>query len=104
MQDKFLDIQAYNLAEFCQKVEAAFNAGYEFDFKDNARYPTSFGSFFSSGMRLKQTAVAGVAPEAPETAVVAQAVVINTDVAATESNEPTDDLTTASAQKRSKVK
>jgi hypothetical protein len=101
MQDKFLDIQAYNLAEFCQKVEAAFNAGYEFDFKDNARYPTSFGSFFSSGMRLKQTTVAA---EAPETAVVAQAVVINTDVAATESNEPTDDLTTASAQKRSKVK
>lgn len=101
MQDKFLDIQAYNLAEFCQKVEAAFNAGYEFDFKDNARYPTSFGSFFSSGMRLKQTTVA---PESPETAAVAQAVVINTDVAATESNEPTDDLTTASAQKRSKVK
>lgn len=100
MQDKFLDIQAYNLAEFCQKVQAGFETGYEFDFNDNARYPTSFGAFYSAGMRLKQTAVVQVAPEAPEPALAAWTEVVDSEVALEDSNESTAVI----AQKRSKVK
>lgn len=42
------EIQAYNLAEFCQQIQDAFNEGFNFDFNNNSHYPTSFGSFFSA--------------------------------------------------------
>lgn len=46
-------IEAYHLAEFCQLVQEKFQEGFTFDFKDNAHYPTSFGTFFTATM-IKQ--------------------------------------------------
>jgi hypothetical protein len=97
MQDKFMDIQAYNLAEFCQKVQQAFNAGYEFDFDDNARYPTSFGTFYSAGMKLKVASTAAVASEPLETASVELSTESDTNVPTEAKDDPT-------AAKRSKAK
>ena len=109
MQTEILDIQAYNLAEFCQKVQAGFEAGFEFDFETNARYPTSFGSFYSAVLRKKQQTITSelvadseVAPEAPKTASEGESAVVDTNAASTVLNEPTAPADTA--QKRSKVK
>jgi len=63
-QDK-KQIEAYNLAEFCQLAQDHFNKGFTFDFADNAHYPTSFGSFFSAVM-IKQAEAVKQIQEATE--------------------------------------
>lgn len=45
---KTIHVEAYNLAEFCQKSQELLKQGYVFDFDTNANYPTSFGSYFSA--------------------------------------------------------
>jgi hypothetical protein len=109
MQTEILDIQAYNLAEFCQKVQAGFEAGFEFDFETNARYPTSFGSFYSAVLRKKQQTITSelaadseVALEGSKTASDNESAVVDTNVVPTVFNDPT--ATVDTAQKRSKVK
>lgn len=97
MQDTIMDIQAYNLAEFCQKVQQAFYAGYEFDFDSNERYPTSFGTFYSAIMKLKEVTPAQVATEAAETASDEFSTATDTNVAL----QAKDDSTAA---KRAKAK
>ncbi len=51
------EINAYNLGEFCKEIQEAFQQGFNFDFENNANYPTSFGSFFSA-ILVKQAKVA----------------------------------------------
>lgn len=97
MQDKFMDIQAYNLAEFCQKVEQAFSAGYVFDFDNNARYPTSFGAFYSAGMKLKIDTAAVMPVEPLKTVSVELSTEADTNVPTEAKDDPT-------AAKRSKAK
>lgn len=97
MQDKFMDIQAYNLAEFCQKVEQAFSAGYIFDFDNNARYPTSFGAFYSAGMKLKVDTAAVMPVEPLKPASVELSTETDTNVATEAKDDPT-------AAKRAKAK
>lgn len=43
-------IEAYNLADFCVKAQAAVLDGYVFDLESNANYPQSFGSYYSVNM------------------------------------------------------
>jgi hypothetical protein len=48
-----VQIEAYNLAEFCTKVQEAFTKGFRFDLESNTNYPTAFGAYYSAGMQLK---------------------------------------------------
>jgi|Laugresbdmm110sd_1035091.scaffolds.fasta_scaffold272465_1 hypothetical protein len=48
-----VQIEAYNLAEFCTKVQEAFIKGFRFDLETNSNYPTAFGAYYSAGMQLK---------------------------------------------------
>ena len=48
-----VQIEAYNLAEFCTKVQEAFVKGFRFDLDTNSNYPTAFGAYYSAGMQLK---------------------------------------------------
>lgn len=48
-----VQIEAYNLAEFCKKVQEAFTKGFRFDLDTNQNYPTAFGAYYSAGMQLK---------------------------------------------------
>ena len=48
-----VQIEAYNLAEFCTKVQEAFLKGFRFDLESNTNYPTAFGAYYSAGMQLK---------------------------------------------------
>lgn len=104
MQDKFMDIQAYNLAEFCQKVEQAFSAGYVFDFDNNARYPTSFGAFYSAGMKLK-VVTAAVMPVEPLETVSEPLETVSVELSTeADTNVPTEAKDDSTAAKRSKAK
>lgn len=112
-QDK-KQIEAYNLAEFCQLAQDHFNKGFTFDFADNAHYPTSFGSFFSAVM-IKQkealsetfSAVQGAqaevvkqVQEAVEAVVQAQEAIVEASVGALE--EAAEVLAAAPAKGRPK--
>ena len=81
-QDK-KQIEAYNLAEFCQLAQDHFNKGFTFDFADNAHYPTSFGSFFSAVM-IKQAEMVKEVQQAAEAVVQAQEAIIGASVGALE--------------------
>jgi hypothetical protein len=46
-------IEAYLLAEFCQKIEGLLKEGWKFDFETNDNYPTSYGSFYQATLVQK---------------------------------------------------
>lgn len=45
-----IQIEAYSLFEFCQKVQENILNGFKFDFESNARFPTAFGTLLVCGM------------------------------------------------------
>ncbi len=71
-------LEAYSLFEFCQKVQDAIQAGYEFDFTKNETVPVAMGSYLFSIMRLKPVvaitpqSVVVVTPESEPVAITPQ--------------------------------
>lgn len=92
-------IEAYHLAEFCQLAQEKFLEGFTFDFKDNAHYPTSFGSFFSAVM-VKQSEIAEQVQDAVEEIVQVQEAILEASVEALA--DATKVLTDAPAKGRPK--
>lgn len=49
-----IQIEAYSLYEFCQKVQESILDGYRFNFESNDMFPTAFGSLLVAGLEKVQ--------------------------------------------------